>query len=363
MTSVVFIQDAPEEITLSGDTARSAVQIAKVGRFKDPRYGSFAITLADFSKWIANFMQLSKKDGRLGLPVDIDHSPERSGNTEAAGWITGLSIKGNELWASVEWNTLGKSLIEDRRYAYISPTYQHDYKDERGVSHGTALVGVALTNRPFLSMATVSLARNDFIVSTEESYTQELDMPELKNIAIALSLPEDSDESTVVTAIKSLSAVTPETPVSLEAQAATAGKVLLSVSDHATLVANSQAGADAAKSLAKMTFDAAFDKAVEKGAALPAQKETFSTLYEKAPDVTLSMIEGLQPIVNTGAPVGSGGSDGDVSLNGYHKDADGYQLDEDSAKLDTEAQKILAGDSNLTYADAVNMAAVKLGLN
>lgn len=362
MTSIAFIADAPEEVTLSDETARSQVQIAKTGRFKDPRYGSFSITKQDFSKWIANFMELSKQGDRLGLPVDVDHSPEKNGNTEAAGWITALNIKGEELWASVEWNSLGKQLITDRRYAYLSPTYHHDYKDEQGRSHGTALVGVALTNRPFLSMATVSLSSTNFVVAAQESYTQEVEMPELKNIAIALSLPEDSDESAVVTAIKTLGQ-RPEKPVSLETQAASEGKMVLSVADHATLVSNAEAGANAAKTLAEMQFENAFDKALSKGAVVPAQKDDLADLYGKAPDATLKMLQGLQPVVNT-VPEGSGSGAGDeISLNGYRKDADGYVLDEDSAKLDAEAQKILSDDSSLSYADAVDKAATKLGLN
>jgi hypothetical protein len=111
-----------------------------------------------------------------------------------------------------------------------------------------------------------------------------------------------------------------------------------------------------------MKFENAFDKALKQGCVIPAQKETLADLYTKAPDVTLSMIEGLKPVVNV-APEGSSETGDEVSLSGYRADSDGYQLDEDSAKLDAEAQKILSANPSMTYSDAVVQAADKLGLN
>lgn len=138
------------------------MQVAKTGSFQDPRYGKFKITVKDFASWLKNFNAFALSDGRLGLPVDVDHSPEKRGDTEAYGWVKALEQRGDEMWARVEWNDQGKGLIEDRRYAYISPSYSPDYKDEEGNSHGTALMGIALTNRPFLQMATVNLSQFTF---------------------------------------------------------------------------------------------------------------------------------------------------------------------------------------------------------
>lgn len=160
---VSFLLDGPSAVQ-EGDT--SWVQVAKTGSFKDPRYGEFKITLTDFNKWINNFSS-NVGHGELGLPVDVDHSPEKRGDTEAVGWVKQLEKRGdNELWARVEWNDVGRELIAEKRYGYISPSYNPNYKDEQGHQHGTAMVGIALTNRPFLRMATVNLseftfARND----------------------------------------------------------------------------------------------------------------------------------------------------------------------------------------------------------
>lgn len=178
MSDIAFLIDTPDQLTLdAGDATqvRSRVQVAKTGSFEDPRYGKFSITPADLRKWMANFQTLSVSGGRMGLPIDVDHSPEKKGTTEAAGWVKSLDTMGpdgktptpGELWADVEWNVLGQELIREHRYAYLSPSYQHNYRDENGRAHGTALVGVGLTNRPFLQMATVSLSKVMFATEVD----------------------------------------------------------------------------------------------------------------------------------------------------------------------------------------------------
>src|SRR6185312_13034632 len=161
MPGVAFLVDAPTSLS-EGDAATSWVQVAKTGKFTDPRYGNFTITRSDFARWIQNFEKVSLADGHLGLPVDKDHSPEKKGETEAVGWVKKLEVRGDdkELWGLVEWNVLGKELIAERRYAYISPSYSNNLSTETGSKVGTALVGIALTNRPFLQMATVNLSKD-----------------------------------------------------------------------------------------------------------------------------------------------------------------------------------------------------------
>lgn len=359
MTSCVIIADAPDELVLSEGKATSQVQIAKTGTFNDPRYGKFSITLQDFTKWIANFTALNKSEGRLGLPVDVDHSPEKRGDTEAAGWVTSLSIKGNELWASVEWTSLGQELVRDRRYAYLSPSYVADFKDETGKSHGTALQGVALTNRPFLSMATVSLSAYH---RTEEdviapSTTQEKSM---KEIALKLGLAEDADEATILAKLDE-TPTPPEVPTAEQA-AAKEGKILLTSDQYASLSQNASEGAAAAKQLATMTFESKFDKCLSEGKVVPAQKDTFVTMYEVSPEQTVKLMESLQPIVNV-TPVGTGGGSDDVILNAdIERDRESFIApDQDRVKLHQRALA-LESENKMDYGDAVELAARELGM-
>lgn len=363
MPALHVIADAPNEVTLTGDKATSRVQIAKTGVFKDPRYGTFKITLADFSKWVANFQQLHREGGREGLPVDIDHGPEKSGNTEAAGWVTSLSIKNNELWATVEWNSLGKELVADRRYKYLSPSYVHNYKDEHGKEHGTALIGVALTNRPFLTMATVNLSTASFaeqLPDEEQPYTPE-QMPDLKNIAQALKLSEDSDETAVLSKIGELVTASTATPVSLEDQATAAGKFLLTADQFASLSQQASEGAAAAKTLATMKFDNKFDKCLAEGKVTPAQRDLYTKMYETQPEETIALLDTLQPVVNVEPQgVGSGPADNPTLSRELREEAGEHMLDEKNVKLH-ERTLAIASERSLDYGDALFIAAEELG--
>lgn len=361
---VTVLVDAPEQFTLTDDRATSRVQIAKTGRFKDPRYGTFSITLKDFSKWIANFQTLNRDGNREGLPVDIDHGPEKSGNTEAAGWVTALTIQSNELWATVEWNSLGKELVSDRRYKYLSPSYVHNYKDESGKEHGTALVGVALTNRPFLTMATVNLSAAAFaeaVADEETSYIQET-MPDFTKIAQALKLADDADEATILAKVVELDTAN-ATPVSLEDQAKAEGKIVLSAETVAKLSQEASEGAAAAKTLSKMTFDTKFDKCLSDGKVTPAQKDIYAELYEQNPEKTVALLDSLAVVVNV-TPAGAGGGDDAATptLSAIRQEAGGHSLDDDSNKLHELTLK-LASEQNIDYGTALEQAMTQMGVS
>lgn len=368
MPSVAFLTDAPDTLTLASGTATSRVQIAKTGNFEDPRYGKFAITTKDFDKWEANFASLSKADDRAGLPVDLDHSPEKLGNTEAVGWVTKLDRPvPNELWATVEWNTLGQELVKDRRYRYLSPSYQHDFADETGRKHGTALVGVALTNRPFLTMATISLSRGDtFAVEVEPDADSLPQMPTLiESIRTALSLSDDADEATVLSTVTEVAKRPVTDPnatpgdVSLSALAQKQGMVVLSAADHLKLAADAAAGATAAKELRQSKFEIAFKDAVKNGQVLPAMESAFQLSYNADPDATVKTLSELPKSVN----MNGNGYTGDLSKDKPNIDAktlaaanaENWDVDDERAALDSRASE-LASEHKIDYMAALDMA-------
>lgn len=367
MEGISYIANAPDEFTLSGDTATSKVQIAKTGVFKDPRYGKFSITLADFDKWISNFHTLAKADGRIGLPVDVDHSPEKKGETEAAGWITALHKQGNELWATVEWNTLGRELVGDRRYAYISPSYQHNYADETGKRHGTALVGVALTNRPFLSMATVSLSKDwtfaqevDDINETGKDAASDSpeDMPDFKNIATKMGLSADADEATILAKAEELLARPTEAQnVNLSELAKAEGKVLVDGTQLSALVADAAAGKAAADELRSQKFETAFDKALSQGRMTPAQKEMMKDLYDLDADKTLAAMAAAPQVVQTTLS-GTAAGPGNGSIDAIVLEAGGQAVDDDRVALHERAM-VLSREHSIDYDKAVEMAVLE----
>lgn len=350
MEGIAFYVDA--SVTLAQGTS-SWVQIAKMGRFSDPRYGEFSITQKDFDSWIKNFSTLGTEEG---LPIDVDHGPEKRGDTEAAGWVKEIEQRGLELWARAEWNTLGKQLIEDRRYLFLSPSYAPNYKNEEGRSFGTALVGVGLTNRPFLSMAAISLSRVSGEFASELEDQTVLDSPsrmELSaNILKALGIDGDaSDEKVVLDAIAGLQ-TEPAEVKSLDAQAKDEGKIVLDAAQVNDLVTKANAGEAAAKQLSQMRFDSAWTVALDGGKVVPAQQESFQKLYDIDSDTTLNTLDGLQPVVNT-APVGAGGNSlpvGGVAAGQFSLDSMGV----DDDRLDVHNRAIsLSKDREITYIDAV----------
>lgn len=363
MPELTFIVDAPDAVQLSGTTKTSWIQIAKTGSYVDPRYGRFKITLAEFKIWMDNFHLLNKAGGRLGLPIDIDHGPETKGNTEAAGWLTELEVRnGTELWAKAEWNELGVQLVGERRYVYISPSYVPNIRDEHGKEHGTALLGVALTNRPFLSMATVSLSK--YIQTSTESYTPD-DMPFPATILSALGLGADADDNVVLAKITELTAKPEPQTKTLAELASAQGMVILNATEHAALKHAADQGAEAATLLRTQRFETAFTAALNdpKGArVLPTQKDGLKTFYDAAPDACILHIEALPSLVNA-TPVGSGGGGDEVPTSLSKSETEGFDVDADMQKLDDKAKSLMAADSNLTYSGAVSLAMAQLGMN
>lgn len=122
------------------------------------------------------------------MPIDFDHAIDGkgSGDGRAAGWITGLTRKGDRIMASVEWTKLGAEALRDKTYRFISPTF---YFETRGgeVSH---IARAALTNNPALGE-----------LKQLASYQEEETMPKwLKEMASALGLADDADEATIAAA-------------------------------------------------------------------------------------------------------------------------------------------------------------------
>lgn len=364
-------------ITLDASApATSEVEIAKLGTFYDPRYGKFSITPAHFKKWIENFKTLSIGDGREGIPIDIDHSPEKQGTTLAVGWVKSLRETGGKLLARVAWNEKGVQLLEDRQYAYLSPTYADNWVDEYGTEHGTMLRGAGLTNRPKLRMATVNLSEDDVPVTLDTGSAASLPrllvedekipavrqlsdmpavMPLIDDIRAKLGLADDADEATILDSIPEPDAAeTPDTRTLAE-QAKEAGMHVLTDDQFKTLSEGAIAGVSAAAQLAEQKFEGAFEKALGEGKITPAQKDTFKALYDIDGQSALKALDELPAVIN----VRPQGSDQRTirlaSLNGDTVLEEGEQMDDERLALDTRATA-LATEKGIPYGDALSIA-------
>lgn len=326
MHDVAFVVDAPTQLAATDGPPRSRIQVAQLGRYKDPRYGDFAITAGEVTNWerlLAGYFQ-----GRV--PIDLDHSTDKGGASEAAAWIVGLQRSGDSVFADVEWTPKGESAVKEKRYLYISPTFVSDLKDQQGKSLGPALLRAALTNNPFLrSMPAVTLSGQAFAVRIGDPPDSRPAMTDLlKTLAKLHGLPEDADEAKVLEAATA-AAAKPPPPTdekTLEAMAQAEGKVLLTADQVATLTADAAKGVKAETDLAALTFETAYKTALSTGRidAKPETKAIHESIYAVDREKSLKLLESLPPGVVNLTARGEGGDAAEVP-SGY--DADSVLLD------------------------------------
>lgn len=336
--------DAPRE-------PRKTIQIAKLGSFKDGRYGEFSIGEQDVADWKRN---LDKLPGGRAL-IDEDHAADKQPRrTEASGWITDVRIADGVPVADVEWTSKGTAAIQDGRYLFFSPTYG-EFKDEGGVAHDNTLIGGALTNRPFLNMPALTLASAETLraarVSEEEQDRRLLDaLTSRKPLAVssdsrrtmnkdllkALGLDETADEQKMLDAVTQLKAKADEKPSekpepepastrTLEQQAADDGKILLDTARFTDLNRKADLGEQASKQLAAQTFERSYEKALAAGRAVPAQKEQLEHFYTLDAESTLKLLDDGPQLVNT-RPAGGPGLVEDGTPDGVHPES--HKLDQ-----------------------------------
>jgi hypothetical protein len=184
----------------------------------------------------------------------------------------------------------------------------------------------------------VNLSRAEFAQTGEEATQAPADshgaMADMNpKILDALGVAKDADEAAVLSAITELKAE----PKTLEAQAAEAGKVLLSKSEADTLKSKADRVdtlAEQVKTLAaeraEEKFSAAFDKARSEGRvdAKDETRELHRGIYDADPERSLTLLASLPRIVNTTAQ-GTGGHEGEPVVSKL----DGYAVDPDKQVL------------------------------
>lgn len=145
---------------VDGDDVLVEIEMLRVGRFNHPRYGELDITLDFLQSLVENY-----DNNVLQRDVSFDWNHERK---EASAWLRGLTVVDDVLVGTVEFTPKGKESVENGEYGYFSVEYDDDYEDsETGDTFGPALIGGALTNRPFIS----GLKRIEFEAPDDDSIT------------------------------------------------------------------------------------------------------------------------------------------------------------------------------------------------
>ena len=124
------------------DNGESEVQIATIGTVigTGPNGVPVEQHLTEQS-----LMALADKHKDEELLVDQDHCSETVGNTEAKGWLSGLKfIPGVGLFGKIRWTDIGRKLIENRVFRWLSPSWVLNKDTKEPIN----MTSVALTNKP-----------------------------------------------------------------------------------------------------------------------------------------------------------------------------------------------------------------------
>ena len=124
------------------DNGESEVQIATIGTVigTGPNGEPVEQHLTEQS-----LMALADKHKDEELLVDQDHESETVGKTEAKGWLSGLKfIPGVGLFGKIKWTDIGRKLIENRVFRWLSPSWVLNKDTKEPIN----MTSVALTNKP-----------------------------------------------------------------------------------------------------------------------------------------------------------------------------------------------------------------------
>lgn len=131
-----------EDLKKTIDNGETEVQITTVGDVVGTGVDGNAVTQHFTEEALEKLAEKHKDDEIL---VDKDHSSETGGSTEAKGWLSKLKfVKGKGLTGIIKWTNIGKSLIENRVFRWLSPSFILD----KDTMEPVEMTSVALTNKP-----------------------------------------------------------------------------------------------------------------------------------------------------------------------------------------------------------------------
>ena len=161
-----------EEIKETIDNGETEVQIATIGTV----VGSDVDGNPVEQNFTEESLQKIAENTTDEILVDAEHQSEKGGTTEAKGWLSKLSfIPGKGLVGSIKWTDIGRKLVENRVFRWLSPSWLIDKVTREPV----AMTSVALTNKPS------QMGRIDPIINQEplkEKLTMDMTKEELINL-------------------------------------------------------------------------------------------------------------------------------------------------------------------------------------
>lgn len=134
------------------------VNIVNLGEYEHPEYGTIVFTEEHFRQWKANLergvMGGRCENGRPCIATDYGHAMDENLPPEmqkASGYIKDLKLEGNRVYALVEFTPRALEGIKNKEWSWFSVSVVDSLLDQRtGQDVGSALLGGALTNRPYI---------------------------------------------------------------------------------------------------------------------------------------------------------------------------------------------------------------------
>lgn len=165
------------------DNGESVVQIAGIGRVIGSDVDGNPVEQDIDEESLRKLADKLNASGREIL-VDRDHASSKPGldrDTSAQGWASEFEVReGQGLFGKVKWSDLGKKLVENRVFRWLSPVFKLG-SDKKPVD----MNAIALTNTPSQMLIKPVLnqaADEESIENKETTEGKEMDIDEIKKI-------------------------------------------------------------------------------------------------------------------------------------------------------------------------------------
>ena len=163
-----------EEIKETIDNGETEVQIATIGTV----VGSDVDGNPVEQNFTEESLQKIAENTTDEVLVDTEHQSEKGGTTEANGWLSKLNfVPGKGLFGSIKWTDIGRKLVENRVFRWLSPSWLIDKVTKEPV----AMTSVALTNKPS-QMGRIDPIINQEPLKEESIITMDMTKEELINL-------------------------------------------------------------------------------------------------------------------------------------------------------------------------------------
>lgn len=186
-----------QELNKTIDNGETEVQIATIGDVVGSASDGSPVDQKLTEDALKKLAEKHKDDELL---VDADHESEVGGKTEAKGWLSGLKfVPGKGLFGKIHWTDIGKKLVENRVFRWLSPSWYLDKDTHEPVE----MTSVALTNKPSQAGRIEPIVNSQPIELTDnkEEYEMTMTKEELvslikETVAVMNSEPTKVEEKT-----------------------------------------------------------------------------------------------------------------------------------------------------------------------